>query len=66
MPKDLYWNCTSDVTRKAAVLTRIRRLKAQGLTLQAIAERLTAEGVPTLSGTGRWQRGTIGNLLAGR
>jgi hypothetical protein len=23
-----------------------------------------AEGVPTLSGKGRWQKGTIGNLLA--
>jgi excisionase family DNA binding protein len=50
---------------KAAVLARIRQLKAQGLTLQAIAERFTAEGVPTLSGKGSWSKGTIANLLKG-
>jgi endonuclease YncB( thermonuclease family) len=31
---------------------------------QVIANRLNAEGVPTLSGKGRWQKGTVGNLLA--
>src|SRR5688572_11011603 len=36
----------------------------QGLSLQMIANQLNAEGVPTLSSTGRWQKGTIGNLLA--
>jgi hypothetical protein len=49
---------------KAAVLTRLRAMQAEGLPLQAIANRLNAEGVPTLSGKGRWQKGTIGNLLA--
>jgi hypothetical protein len=49
---------------KAAVLTRLRAMQAEGLSLQAIANRLNAEGVPTLSGKGRWQKGTIGNLLA--
>jgi hypothetical protein len=49
---------------KAEVLKRILAMKAEGLSLQAIADRLTAEGVPTLSGKGRWQKGTIGNLLA--
>jgi hypothetical protein len=39
-------------------------MQAEGLPLQAIADRLTAEGVPTLSGKGRWQKGTIANLLA--
>jgi hypothetical protein len=35
--------------------------------MQAVANRLNAEGMPTLSGTGRWQKGTVGNLLqAGR
>jgi Helix-turn-helix domain/Recombinase len=49
---------------KAAVLTRLRTLQAEGLSLQAIANQLNAEGIPTLSGKGRWQKGTIGNLLA--
>jgi hypothetical protein len=49
---------------KAAVLKRLRVMQAEGLSLQAIADRLNKEGVPTLSGKGRWQKGTIGNLLA--
>jgi hypothetical protein len=49
---------------KAAVLQRLRAMQAEGLSLQAIANRLNNEGVPTLSGKGRWQKGTIGNLLA--
>jgi excisionase family DNA binding protein len=49
---------------KAALLQRLRALQAEGLSLQAIANRLNNEGVPTLSGKGRWQKGTIGNLLA--
>jgi Recombinase len=49
---------------KAEVLKRIQAMKAAGLSLQAIGNRLNTEGVPTLSGKGRWQKGTIGNLLA--
>jgi excisionase family DNA binding protein len=49
---------------KAEVRKRIQEMKATGLSLQAIANRLNTEGVPTLSGKGRWQKGTIGNLLA--
>jgi Recombinase len=51
-------------TAKAAVLKRLRAMQAEGLSLQAIANRLNNDGVPTLSGKGRWQKGTIGNLLA--
>jgi transcriptional regulator with XRE-family HTH domain len=51
---------------KAEVLRRIRALKAEGLSLQHIADRLNADGVPTLSGRGTWQRGTIANLLKGK
>jgi Recombinase len=39
-------------------------MQAAGLSLQAIANRFNHEGVPTRSGKGRWQKGTIGNLLA--
>jgi hypothetical protein len=49
---------------KAAVLTRLRAMQAEGLSLQAVANRLNAEEVPTLDGKGRWQKGTIGKLLA--
>jgi hypothetical protein len=49
---------------KAAVLKRLWAMQAEGLSLQAIANRLNSDGVPTLSGKGRWQKGTIGNLLA--
>jgi hypothetical protein len=49
---------------KAAVLKRLRAMQAEGLSLQAMANRLNNEGVPTLSGKGQWQKGTIGNLLA--
>jgi Recombinase len=48
---------------KAALLKQLRAMQAEGLSLQAIANRLNKEGVPTLSGKGRWQKGTIGNLL---
>src|SRR6266511_4214882 len=50
--------------QKAALLKQLRAMQAEGLSLQAMANRLTAEGVPTLSGKGCWQKGTIGNLLA--
>jgi hypothetical protein len=49
---------------KTEVLRRIRELKAEGFSLQHIADRLNADGVPTISGRGKWRKGTIGNLLA--
>jgi hypothetical protein len=49
---------------KTAILIRLRAMQAEGLSLQAIANRLNNEGIPTLSGKGRWQKGTIGHLLA--
>ena len=48
---------------KAALLHRLQAMQAEGLSLQKIADRLNNEGVPTLSGKRRWQKGTIGNLL---
>lgn len=49
--------------QRAAILQRLRALQAEGLSLQAIANQLNADGVPTLSGRGQWQKGTISNLL---
>jgi hypothetical protein len=48
---------------KAAVRKRLRAMQAEGLSLQAMANCLNNEGMPTLSGKGRWQKGTLGNLL---
>jgi hypothetical protein len=39
-------------------------MQAECLSLQKMANRLNSDGVPTLSGKGRWQKGTIGKLLA--
>ena len=48
----------------AAVLPRRQAMRATGLSLQAMDARLNAEGLPTSSGHGHWQKGTIGTLLA--
>jgi excisionase family DNA binding protein len=50
--------------RKAALLARLQALQAAGMSTQAIATQLNREGVPTLSGRGQWQKGTISTLLA--
>ena len=50
--------------QRTALLQRLQVLQVEGLSLQKIADRLNHEGVPTLSGKGKWQKGTIGNLLA--
>lgn len=42
---------------------RIASERASGLTLQAIADRLNDEQVPTARGGMCWQRGTVGALL---
>ena len=49
---------------KAQLIQRIEGLVDEGFSLREVADRLNAEGVPTLSGKGRWQRGTLSNLLA--
>jgi hypothetical protein len=41
-------------------------MKAEWLTMQAMADRLNHEGVPMLSGIGRGQKGTSRNLFAGK
>jgi excisionase family DNA binding protein len=49
---------------KATVLAMLQELRDRGLSLQAIANQLNAEGVPTLSGKGHWHKRTISKLLA--
>ncbi len=48
---------------KATLRRRLQAMKTAGLSYQGIAERLNAEGVPTLSGRGQWRKGSVGNLL---
>ena len=49
--------------RKLALLARMRAMQSEGLTLQAIADQLNQEGMPTLSHKGTWKKGTVYNLL---
>ena len=46
------------------VRRRIRRERKRGRTLQAIADRLNADLVPTGHGGGRWHASTIHAVLA--
>ena len=38
-------------------------MRARGMSLKAMVDQLQAEGVPTLSGKGQWQKGTVDKLL---
>ena len=48
---------------KAELVTWLRTLRGSGMSLQKIAAEMNARDIPTLSGKGRWQKGTIGKLL---
>ena len=48
---------------KAALVARLHQMRASGLSLSQIAGQLQAEGLPTLSGKGQWQKGTVDKLL---
>lgn len=48
---------------KATVVARLREMRTQGMSLAQIAAEMQAESVPTLSGKGIWQKGTVAKLL---
>jgi peptidoglycan hydrolase-like protein with peptidoglycan-binding domain/DNA invertase Pin-like site-specific DNA recombinase len=48
------------------LVDRIVAMRESGMTLQAIADRLNEEGVPTPRGTGEWRRSTVQAALARR
>jgi DNA invertase Pin-like site-specific DNA recombinase len=52
-------------TMPDTVLARIRAERAEGRTLRAIADGLTADVVPTAQGGKRWYASTVGKALAG-
>jgi DNA invertase Pin-like site-specific DNA recombinase len=49
------------VADNAHLQRRIQRMRAKGLTLQAIADELNAEGVPTLRGGREWRPSSVQN-----
>lgn len=46
------------------VAANIHALRAEGLTVRAIADRLTAEAVPTVGGSDRWSPSTVQRVLS--
>lgn len=48
---------------QASVIRRIYERFLAGQSLAAIADDLNADGVPTASGAGKWQRGTVESIL---
>ena len=50
----------------APLVSRIRRERDRGASLQAIAERLNSQGVPTAQGGRRWYPATIAAVLRSR
>jgi hypothetical protein len=48
---------------KAAMLPRLRAMQAQGLSMQGIADRLYAEGIPSPTGNKRWHKAVIAAWL---
>lgn len=49
---------------ESAVIRQIHELRQQGLTLQAIADRLVAQNVPNKAGRVRWNTTQIHRLLS--
>jgi DNA invertase Pin-like site-specific DNA recombinase len=47
------------VADRPELLERIQSMRADGLTLRAIADALNAEGVPTLRGAGAWRPSSV-------
>ena len=50
-------------SNREKALKRIKDLQKQGLGYRRIAERLNAEGIPTLSGRGHWHKSTVWKLV---
>ena len=48
------------------IIRMVFRLKSDGLGPTAIAQKMEADGIPTLTGKGQWMKGTVSNILKGR
>lgn len=51
------------VPEQLAVVERIRRERAAGLSMRTIAQRLTDDGIPTATGLSRWSHATIQGIV---
>jgi hypothetical protein len=49
--------------RVAALSRRAKKLSAQGVSQKEIARRFNAEGIPTLSGIGKWYGSTVQHMI---
>jgi hypothetical protein len=49
--------------RVAALSRRAKKLSAQGVSQKEIARRFNAEGIPTLSGIGKWHGSTVKHMI---
>jgi hypothetical protein len=49
--------------RIPALIRRAKRLSAQGVSWKEIARRFNAEGIPTLSGIGKWYGSTVQHMI---
>lgn len=56
----------ASVAEHPELVERIQALRAEGLTLRAVGDRLNAEGVPTLRGAERWQVSAVQATLGYR
>ena len=52
-----------DDSEKDEIIAYICQLSSEGLSTRKIAERLTAEGLPTLTGRGNWHFAVVAKLL---
>lgn len=62
-PSTAHQRPINETPERLAALERVRRLRETGASFQQIASTLNLEGIPTLSGRGQWQPGTVGKLL---
>jgi len=55
-------NGRPSIAMNAGLAARIRAMRDRGMTLQAIADSLNAEHVPTIRGGAKWRRSSLQNL----
>lgn len=58
-----YQSSSSNIAHRESLQQRADILRAEGLSYTKIANRFNEEGVPTLSGRGRWHHAVIRRLL---
>jgi DNA invertase Pin-like site-specific DNA recombinase len=55
-------NGRPSISMNAGLAARVRAMRDRGMTLQAIADTLNAEHVPTIRGGAKWRRSSLQNL----